>query len=63
MLHARNESSVGAMGRNTMTFSRRDPLKACFSPGLCLIGVEVLKACAPLKLHVISLWASAACRG
>ena len=56
MLHAGDESSVGAMGRNPVTFPRRGPLKACFSPGLCPIGVGVLQACAPLKLHVISLW-------
>ena len=61
MLHAGDESSVGAMGRNPMTFSRRAPLKACFSPGLCPIGVGVLQACAPLKLHVISLWGSLWC--
>ena len=61
VLHAGDESSVGAMGRNPMTFSRRAPLKACFSPGLCPIGVGVLQACAPLKLHVISLWGSLWC--
>ena len=61
MLHAGDESSVGAMGRNPMTFSRRGPLKACFSPGLCPIGVGVLQDCAPLKLHVISLWGSLWC--
>ena len=55
MLHAGDECSVGAMGRNPMTFSRRAPLKVCFSPGLCPIGVRVLQACAPLKLHIISL--------
>ena len=53
VLHAGDETSVGAMGRNPMTFPRRAPLKACSSPGLCPIGVGVLQACAPLKLHVI----------
>ena len=49
------------MGRNSLTFPTRAPLKACFFPGLCPIGVGVLQTCASLKLRVISLWKSLYC--